>query len=735
MRDLTGIRILRTLGRHSGSASLGGLVCVPKFIAFLLLSAALLMAQSKSIAVNAASESKSDASTPISAAEPAEPQGPPASQAVSELKTTSGFDIKALDKSADPCVDFYQYACGTWMVNNPIPADQSVWGRFSELAERNRVILRDILEKSSANDPKRSDLEQKIGDYYASCMDEKAIDNKGVAPLKPELERIAAIPDKATLVDELVRLHYVGVNALFAFGSEQDFKDSSQVIARADQGGLGLPDRDYYLKTDPPSVAIRKQYQAHVQKIFQLLGESQQKAATDAQVVMNIETALAKGSLDRVSRRDPAKVYHKLSKQELVSLSPSFAWPKYFEGVGSPPIESLNVAVPDFFKQMETLLKATSLDNWKTYLTWHLAHAEAPLLPTPFVNEDFEFFGKILTGTKEIRPRWKRCVALTDNELGEALGQKYVDLTFGVEGKQRTLKMVQALEKALARDITDLPWMTPTTKQQALEKLRAITNKIGYPERWRDYSRVKIVRGDALGNSERADEFEFKRQLAKIGQPVDRTEWQMTPPTVNAYYDAQMNNINFPAGILQPPFYDNNMDGAVNFGAIGAVIGHELTHGFDDEGRQFDPKGNLRDWWTKQDAEAFEKRATCIADEYSGFTAVDDVKLKGRLTLGENTADNGGLRIAYMALLDTLAGKQVPSTDEFSPEQRLFLGWGQIWCQNQTDQIARLRATVDPHSPGKYRVNGVVSNMPEFQKAFRCRAGQPMVRRNACRVW
>ncbi len=656
-------------------------------------------------------------------------------QASSEPKTIPGFDIHALDTSADPCVDFYQFACGTWMARNPIPPDQSTWSRFNELAERNRANLREILEQYPADDPKRSPVEQRIGDYYASCMDEKAIDQKGVAPLQPELEHIAALPNRDALVEELVRLHGMGVKALFEFGSEQDFKDSTQVIAHADQGGLGLPDRDYYLKEDPKSAETRQKYLAHVEKMFELLGESSAKAAADAKTVMTIETALAKSSLDRVSRRDPVKIYHKLSKQELVSLTPSFAWPKYFEEVSAPPIESLNVSVPEFFKEMETLLKMTSLDDWKTYLRWHLVRAAAPLLPTPFVNEDFNFYRKVLTGAKELRPRWKRCVDFTDGELGEALGQKYVEKTFGAQGKERTLQMVQALEKALAEDLNELAWMTPTTKEQALKKLHAITNKIGYPGKWRDYSSVKIVRGDALGNSQRASEFEFQRQLAKIGKPVDRTEWEMTPPTVNAYYDPQMNNINFPAGILQPPFFDNRMDDAVNFGAIGAVIGHELTHGFDDQGRQFDPEGNLRDWWTKEDAEEFEKRANCLVDEYQGFTAVGDVHLNGKLTLGENTADNGGLRIAYMALIDSLTGKETPNIDGFTSEQRLFLGWGQIWCQNQTDEIARLRATVDPHSPGKYRVNGVVSNMPEFRKAFKCKPGQPIVRPKACRVW
>jgi putative endopeptidase len=651
------------------------------------------------------------------------------------VKSPKAFDMTAMDTTADPCVDFYQYACGAWMANNPIPPDQSTWGRFSEVAEHNRTILRQILEQYSANDPKRTLVEQKIGDYYFACMDEKTIDRKGAAPIQPELNRIAGLQSKQALVDEIVRLHNSGVNALFRFGSTQDFRDATQVIAEVDQGGLGLPDRDYYLKTDSKSVELRKQYAAHVARMLRLLGDAPEKAAGEAAVVLDVETALAKGSLDRVSRRDPEKVYHRLPEKDLIALTPSFAWPKYLTGVGAPRIQSLNVAVPEFFKQMEALLEGSSLDSLKTYLKWHLVHDQAPLLSTPFVNENFDFFGRILTGAKELRPRWKRCVDLTDKQLGEALGQKYVERTFPPEAKQRTLGMVNAIEKAMGEDIEQVPWMTPETKKKAIEKLRMITNKIGYPDKWRDYSSVKIVRTDALGNAERAGRFEFRRQIAKIGKPVDRTEWFMSPPTVNAYYDPQMNNINFPAGILQPPFYDNKMDDAVNFGGIGTVIGHELTHGFDDEGRQFDGKGNLHNWWTPQDAKAFEERAQCLVDEYSGFTAVDDIKLNGKLTLGENTADNGGVRVADMALQEMPSARSSGKIDGFTPEQRFFISFGQIWCENRTEQAERLRAVTDPHAPGRYRVNGVVANMPEFWSAFSCKPGQPMVRQNACRVW
>lgn len=685
------------------------------------------------------SQSKAPGDTPTPTKAPAHPKPVPSPSEDRKTqppsKITPGFDLSAMDPATLACDNFYRYACGNWLKNNPIPPDRSRWGRFNELEERNLAILRDILEKSSKDNPGRTPIEQKIGDYYASCMDESAIDRKGTAPLQPELNRIAGIANLSALSDEVARLHALGVNALFNFSSGQDAKDSTQVIGQADQGGLGLPDRDYYFKDDAKSVETRKQYVEHVQKMFELLGRSPGKAAGYAQAVMKIETALAKGALDRVSRRDPVKVYHKMTVRELRSINDSFAWPKYFADVGVPPLGSLNVAEPEFFKQMQTLLSSTSLDDWKTYLTWRLVHAEGPLLPTAFVNENFNFYGRILTGAKELRPRWKRCVSFADNELGEALGRKYVEKTFGTEGKQRTLRMVRALETALGQDIQNLTWMTPATKQKAMEKLHAIANKIGYPERWRDYSTVKIVRGDALGNSTRASTFEFHRQLAKIGKPVDRTEWQMTPPTVNAYYDPQMNNINFPAGILQPPFYDNRLDDAVNFGGVGAVIGHELTHGFDDEGRQFDPQGNLRDWWTGQDAKEFEKRASCIADEYSGFIAVDDVHLNGKLTLGENTADNGGVRIAYMALMNTLSGKTAPKIDGFTPAQRLFLGWGQIWCENNTPEISRLMAQTNPHSPGEYRVNGVLRNMPEFSQAFGCTLGQKMAPKDACRVW
>ena len=646
----------------------------------------------------------------------------------------ASFDAKAMDRTANPCTDFYQYACGSWIRNNPIPPDQSRWGRFSELEERNREILHQILEQAAAPNAGRDPVSRQIGDYYAACMAESRINAQGLKPLQPEFDRIRNLKDKSELAAEVAHLHRNGMPALFDFGSGQDFKNSNEVIAQADQGGLSLPDRDYYLKTDAASIKIREGYAAHVQRMFELAGETAGQAKTDADTVLRLETDLAKGSLDRVSRRDPEKVYHKMTKAELAALEPGFRWNQYITDSGAPSFQSVNVAWPDFFKELNQTIGKTSLDDWKTLLRWDVIHSEAPLLPSAFVNENFNFFGKTLTGAKEIRPRWKRCVQFTDDQLGEALGRKFVERTFPPQAKERTLKMVDALEKALGEDIQQVSWMTPATKQQALIKLKAITNKIGYPDKWRDYSSVVIKRDDAAGNGMRADQFEFQRQLNKIGKPVDRTEWNMTPPTVNAYYDPLMNNINFPAGILQPPFYDNRADDAVNFGAIGMVIGHELTHGFDDEGRQFDAKGNLRDWWTEADAKAFDQREACFVNEYSNFTPVPGVHLNGKLTLGENTADNGGTRIALMALMHTIGADQT-KVDGFTPEQRFFLSFGQIWCENQTEQSLRLRAQTDPHSPGKYRVNGVLPNMPEFQKAFSCKAGQPMVSANACRAW
>ena len=647
----------------------------------------------------------------------------------------SSFDLTAIDKSVDPCQDFYHYACGTWLKNNPIPPDQSSWGRFNELHERNQTILRDILEKQSVDNPGRDRVNQKIGDYYYSCMDEAAIEAKGTAPIKPYIDQINSMKDKSELPTVLGGLHRAGANAFFGFGSQPDFKDSKVNIASADQGGMSLPDRDYYFKTDVKSVELREKLEQHIAKTFELYGESPAKALADAKIVMQIETALAKNSLDRTEQRDPEKIYHKMSVADLQKLSPAFAWNEYFTTIQPPTFDSLNVGEPDFVKGMNTIIASNNLDDIKTYLRWQTLRAASPMLPKAFVEEDFNFYGKTLRGAKELRPRWKRCVQYTDNDLGEALGQAYVAVAFPPEAKARTLQMVHELEAALKQDITELSWMTPETKKQALEKLSRIDNKIGYPNSWRDYSLLNIVRGDAMGNSMRANQFEFNRQLKKIGAAVDRNEWGMTPPTVNAYYNPLENNVNFPAGILQPPFYDQKADDAVNFGGIGMVIGHELTHGFDDEGSQFDPDGNLKNWWTAKDKEQFDALEQCFVNEYDSFVVVDDVHEKGKLTLGENTADNGGIRIAHMALLDVMGTTPLQEVDGFTPEQRFFISYAQIWCQNQTPEAARLQALTNEHSAPQFRVNGVLSNMPEFAKAFGCKPDSPMVRKPACRAW
>ena len=650
-------------------------------------------------------------------------------------KAAVRFSPDLLDKNIDPCNDFYAFACSKWIAANPIPSDRSSWGRFNELAERGEYIVRDILEKAAVDSPSRTANEQKIGDYYASCMDEAAIEKAGIKPLDPDFQSIAALASKQNLAGEIVRLHREGTDVLFGFGSGSDFKNASQMIAELDQGGLGMPDRDYYFKDDAKSKELREKYVAHVQKMFQLLGDDPAKAAAEAKVVMDIETGLAKGALDQTSRRDPQKIYHKLSNKELASLNSRFDWNVYFEGVGAPKFDSLNVVEPDFVKQMQAVLDAHSLDDWKTYLRWHVVHDNAQILPVAFVNENFDFFNRTMAGTKELRPRWKRCVNYADDDLGEAIGQIYVQQTFGAEGKERTLMMVRALEKALGEDIQGLSWMGDDTKKQALVKLAAITNRIGYPDKWRDYSTLQIVRGDALGNSQRANQHNLQRRLNKIGKPLDKRDWPYPPMTINASYNANQNNITFPAGILQPPFYDNQADDAMNFGGIGAVIGHELTHGFDDEGSQFDADGNLRDWWTPTDKKQFEERTACIRDQYGSFVAVDDIKLNGKLTLGENTADNGGMRVAYMAMLSTFAGKEPAPIDGLTAEQRFFLGWANVWCQSRTDAVSRMLVTIDPHSPSKARVNDTVSNMPEFREAYHCKPNAPMVNQSACRVW
>ena len=589
--------------------------------------------------------------------------------------------------------------------------------------------------------PNRSADTQKIGDYYSTCMDEATINSKGLKPMQGDLDRIAAMANLRDLSSEVGRLHRQGVDVLFNISSGQDFKDSSAVIGQADQGGLGLPERDYYFRDDPKAVETRTEYVAHVSRMLQLAGVPAADARKKADAILRLETAIAKISLDVTTRRDPAAVYHKMTLSQFEALSDSFDWALYFKEIAAPSMATLNVAVPDFFKGQQALLKATPLADWKDYFTFHLVHSQAAMLPKAFSDENFAFYGKYLTGAQQQRPRWKRCVAATDGDLGEALGKAYVDRTFGPDGKTRTLALVHDIETAMGQDLEQLTWMTPETKKRAIEKLHGVTNKIGYPDKWRDYSALTITKGDAIGNSLRANEFEFHRVLNKIGKPVDRTEWDMTPPTVNAYYDPQMNNINFPAGILQPPFFDKQANDAINYGAIGAVIGHELTHGFDDEGRQFDVKGNFDDWWTPADAKAFDQREQCLVDEYSAFTLPGGVHMNGKLTLGENTADNGGLRLAWMALMSDLAGRTLPMLGGYDQSQQFFLGFGQIWCTNDTEEVQRLQAQTNPHAiDKKRRVPGIQTGRGRIRRNFRrrsaCKRSAEGARScRACRVW
>ena len=650
---------------------------------------------------------------------------------------TPGLDLASMDRSADPCADFYQYTCGGWMKANPIPADQASWDVFRKLSQDNQRYLWGILAGLAERTHGRTPVQQKIGDYFAACMDEAAVEARGMQPLRPYLERIAAMNSKRDLPAVLASLHLAtGDGALlFAFASNQDYADSSKVIAFASAGGIGLPDRDFYVNDDDKSKEIRAQYLAHITRTLELLGDAPALAQAYATTVMAIETALAHASLTQVDRRDPYKLFHKMDAKGLAALTPGFDWASYLDALGLARARSFNVTEPEFFKKVETQLAERSLDEIKTYLRWHVTRASAPALSSAFVNESFAFFSKTLRGVPELRARWKRCVAMVDNQLGEALGQEFVRRAFSPEMKARTLRMTRQIEEAMGKDIRELDWMSPATKKRALEKLHTIVNKIGYPDRWRDYSSVVVKRDDFFGNVERAQRFESRRDLAKIGKPLDRGEWLMTPPTVNAGYNAQMNDITVPAGVLQPPLYDPKMDDAPNYGNTGGTIGHELTHGFDDEGRKFDARGNLKDWWTQEDAAAFEERVQCISDQYGQYVIVDDIRINSRLTLGEDVADLGGIILAWIAWKAETAGQALVPRDGLTPEQRFFVGYAQWACQNDRAENQRVKALTDPHSPGKYRVNGLVVNMPEFERAFSCKPGQPMVFAKRCRVW
>ena len=650
---------------------------------------------------------------------------------------TPSLDVAAMDRSIDPCVDLFHYSCGGWQKSNPIPPDETSWSVYAKLYQDNLNFLRGMLEQAASSGAGDA-VSREIGGFYGACMDEAAVEKRGLTAIQPELDSIGELKSEPAIAPLLASLPLpFGRTILFEAGSSQDPDDSEKQIADFGQGGLGLPDRDYYTKTDAKSKEIRERYLLHVQKVFELMGDAPAAAKSHAATVMRMETALAQASLTRVERRDPYKLKNKMSAAEFGKLVPNFDWAAYYRDMHFPQIDILNVEATAFYKQMNAELAAESLDSWKTYLRFHVADAYSPFLSSQFVQENFEFYRKYLHGAEQVQPRWKRCVQYTDHNLGEALGQVYVAKVFSPELKADTLDMVRRIEDAMAQRIQQLDWKSPETKQQALVKLHGIRNKIGYPDKWRDYSSIKITRDDFAGDVQRAGEFELHRQINKIGQPVDHGEWDITPTTVDAYYDPQMNDINFPAGVLQPPLYDPKMDAAPNYGDTGGTIGHELTHGFDDEGSQFDAKGNLKNWWTKDDRQKFDARTKCVEDQYSSYVSVEDVHLNGKLTLGENVADLGGEILGFIAWKDATKDQDLQPVDGLTPEQRFFVGFAQWDCANMRPEDLRARAMTDPHSTPQYRINGVVVNMPEFAHAFSCKASQPMVNppEKICRIW
>ena len=653
-----------------------------------------------------------------------------AGPAATAVPVAKPIDAANFDPAVRPCEDFYQYAVGGWVKANPVPADKSRWGSFEELADRNRAVLKTILEETSAKtDWPKGSVKQKVGDFFASGMDLAAIEKAGTKPLEPWLAKVDALKSNADLPKLVSELHARRLGAGYSFFVAQDQKQATRYIPMLGQGGLGLPDRDYYLKDDAKSKEIREKYVAHVAKMLELLGEKPEAAAAKAAVVMDLETKLAKASRTRVEMRDPEKNYNKRTLAQLVEAAPGYDWKAYLAAMGVPDGQELNVRQPEFATAFAAMAASEPLDSWKTYFRWHVLRASASMLPKRFDEESFAFFGRTLNGVPEQEERWKRVQAATDGALGEALGQLYVEKAFSPKSKERMKVLVENLRSALKERIEALPWMGAETKKAALAKLAAFGVKIGYPDRWRDYSALPVSRASYFENVVNASAFEVKRNVGKLGKPIDRAEWGMTPPTVNAYYSPTMNEIVFPAGILQPPFFWADGDDAVNYGGIGVVIGHEMSHGFDDSGSRYDADGNLKNWWKDEDRKAYEERTALVVKEFDGFKALPDQSVNGKLTLGENIGDLGGLKISYEALRKALGGdpNEAPKVEGYTPAQRFFLSYANVWRNNIRDEALRVRLNTDPHSPGRYRVLGPLSALPEFHGAFGCAAGEPMV--------